>query len=201
MTRVSANPDAAASRPPTVRRGDAIDHWLGMFTRFLRLPVEQTRGIRDELDSHIRERVRDLMLAGLSEDEGVRRAIDELGEAAELAAHFHAAHRPNRRFTMGIAAIGVAAGAAVISIVALTQTPQPAPQAPAVTAHAEPHEPGRGVPVLREIPIISSLFTMQPAETRPPAKINFKADRPTVRQLAQQLAQASGLRLLLTAGD
>ena len=64
MTR-AATPSAAASvagpAQSPARRGDAIDQWLGMFTRFLRLPGEQSRAIKDELDSHMRERVRDLV--------------------------------------------------------------------------------------------------------------------------------------------
>jgi hypothetical protein len=150
-----------------------------MFTRFLRLPHEQSRAIKDELDSHMRERVRDLMLEGLSEDEGMRRAIDELGEAAELAAHFRAAHRPNRRMLMSIAAIGVAAGAAVISVVALTQQPSAAPSRATAAKNADPTrvrtdqfldevqvdfltkstDPrSTGVPVLRDLPLIGKMF-------------------------------------------
>ncbi|MFT3686010.1 MAG: permease prefix domain 1-containing protein [Phycisphaerales bacterium] len=192
---IQTTSDATKTAVKPVRRGDAIEQWLAMFARFLRLPREQTSAIRDELDSHMRERVRDLMLEGLSEDEGMRRAIDELGEAAELAAHFRAAHKPARRLAMSIAAIGVAAGAAVISVVALTnsQPPQSKPETVDVQVvskveptsrplvHAEPVERldpkafpddlevefatkldprsvGKGVPMLRDIPIVGSMF-------------------------------------------
>lgn len=208
--RATTLPEAAPSNP---NRGDAIDSWLGMFTKFLRLPSEQSRAIRDELDSHIRERVRDLMLAGLNEDEGVRRAIDELGEAAELAAHFRAAHRPNRRMLMSIAAIGVAAGAAVISVVALTQA-QPAAKAPeAAAVQAGSDKTMNGVPVLRDIPIVGTMFvakgggagagggmqagsTLQAADTH----LNLSLSNTTLRKASEAIASALGKRVSLQTG-
>ena len=225
MTR-AAQPPASTPAPTAVpgptpaRRGDAIDQWLGMFTRFLRLPHAQSKAIKDELDSHMRERVRDLMLEGLSEDEGMRRAIDELGEAAELAAHFRAAHLPNRRLAMSIAAFGVAAGAAVVSIVALSQSqPQPAAPAQPVVVSGVPLDPivveGKpltvenvrtveGVPMLKDIPIVGSLFVSgepKAGQSTPPVKINVKYDAPTIRAMAALLAEHAGKRLSLNAGE
>lgn len=213
----SSTPQNAAPRGATtapIRRGDAIDHWLGMFTRFLRLPTEQSRAIRDELDSHMRERVRDLMLEGLSEDEGMRRAIDELGEAAELAAHFRAAHRPNRRLAMSIAAIGVAAGAAVVSIVALTQVRAPAVQPEmkqetrAVGYDHRPQEgmdprAAQGVPMLSGLPLIGRMFVAQGASapTAGEPRINGKMAGVTLRQAAEVLAKEAGKKLAIETGD
>ncbi len=186
-----------------VRRGDAIDNWLGVFTRFLRLPGEQSRAIRDELDSHMRERVRDLMLEGMSEDEGMRRAIDELGEAADLASHFRAAHRPSRRTLMSIAAIGVAASAAVVSIVALFQSH--------VGARAgEPVQPSQATvqprpPILDEVPILTYRFVQ--SEAAPPvagptvpsqlaaAKISGSLKNTTLRGAAELIARETGKKL------
>lgn len=207
----SAQPPGAQA-PVPARRGDAIDLWLTVFARFLRMPGEQGRAIRDELDAHVRERVRDLMLEGLSEDEGTRRAIDELGEAADLAAHFRAAHRSPWRLTMSIAAIGVAASAAVLSIVALSQTGQP----PAATvmptgAGASPAvaggPAGEGVPVLREVPIVGTFFTQRDvspviATTRQPEqpgpRINLPAGEHQLRKVLETIAAAAGRRLVLS---
>lgn len=203
----------AASRPSARAgpgRGDAIEQWLVMFTRFLRLPSEQTRAIREELDSHIRDRARDLMLAGLSEDEGVRRAIDELGEAAELAAHFRAAHRPNRRMLMSIAAIGVAASAAVISVVALTQA-QPAAKAPeAAAVRAGSAKTLNGVPIVSDIPIVGTLFVSRaggsasgPQGSTPQGadpRITLSLSDTTLRKAVEAIASAQGKRVSLQAG-
>lgn len=103
---------------------DAISAWLDLFVRLLRFPEAERAGVREELESHLRERVRDLVLTDVSEVEAQRRAIAELGDAAELAQRYVAAKRtPTRRLVMN-GLVAVAAGAALItSLVAVNHAP------------------------------------------------------------------------------
>ncbi|MCB9845117.1 MAG: hypothetical protein H6811_03910 [Phycisphaeraceae bacterium] len=87
---------------------DAVALWLESLIRAMRLPRREAIEIRDELEGHLRERVRDLMLAGRDEPEAVHAAIRELGDAALLAQRYQAASRP-RRTMMKVGAIAVVA--------------------------------------------------------------------------------------------
>ena len=78
-------------------RADAIGVWLDLLVKLLRLPARECEAIRDELESHLRERVRDLVVAGTTEDDAVRVAVGELGDAASLAARYREARAYPRR--------------------------------------------------------------------------------------------------------
>lgn len=90
---------------------DSITAWLDVLVKLLRLPGPERAGVREELDTHLRERVRDLMVTGLSEVEASERAIAELGDMAGLAQRFNRAARPvarRRLMNLGmLAAVGV----------------------------------------------------------------------------------------------
>src|SRR5688572_13241848 len=104
----------------------AIDAWLNIFVRLLRLSEKQRTEIRSELQEHLRERTRDLMLAGHSEAKSVRIAIEELGETARLARSFESANRPHiRRWLMYSSMLGLTAAVFVTGAVVLTPDPQP----------------------------------------------------------------------------
>jgi hypothetical protein len=108
--------DASAER--------SIETWLNVLTPLLRLNEPARREIRDELEAHLRERVRDLMVAGTPEDKAVRAALDELGEAADLAERFRAADRyPRRRFLMNASIITVGLAAVGVGVIAVNTTP------------------------------------------------------------------------------
>jgi len=99
-----------------------VDAWLEVFSRFLRLPGAQKDAIREEMRSHLTDRVRDLMLGGAERDHAMRQAVSELGEAAELAEQFRHANRyPRRRLMMHGALIGLGA-AAVVAVAAVFST-------------------------------------------------------------------------------
>ena len=99
----------------------AIAAWLGVFVRLLRLSDVQRLAIRNELQEHLRERTRDLMLTGRTETEAVRLAIEELGETAQLARRFESANRPNtRRWLMYTSMLGFSAAIFITGSVVLT---------------------------------------------------------------------------------
>ncbi len=129
-TGVAAQPQAAS--PPTPASTDAIGAWLDRLLRLTRLPAPEAAELRDELDAHLRERVRDLMLAGNDEPDAIHKSISELGDLALLAQRYREASRtPRRRLTMNIALIAAAGAALGLSTAALRQAqpdrqPEPA---------------------------------------------------------------------------
>lgn len=126
-TAESARRDAGAGSgavlPEPLSQPDPIGSWLDVLTRLLRTTPSEARSIRDELDSHLRDRVRDIMLTGMDEVRATRDAIAELGDAADLASRYERASRnpTRRRFAMNIGLLGVAGAALVTSMVALQQ--------------------------------------------------------------------------------
>lgn len=105
------------------RTGDPIDTWLNLLASMLRLPPSRAREIRDELEDHLRTRVRDQLVEGVDEATAVRRAIEEVGEASAVAHRFRSAHRnPTRRILMHLSVIGVSACALALSIAAINAT-------------------------------------------------------------------------------
>jgi hypothetical protein len=100
----------------------AIDSWLDVLEKMLRLPGTQRAAIRDELAEHLRERVRDLTLAGIAEGQAVRVALGELGEAGALARRLHKANRwSRRRLLMNASLLGL--GAVVVTAGVVTMSP------------------------------------------------------------------------------
>jgi hypothetical protein len=87
-------------RPVTPSSKDSISGWLDVLTSMLSLNEPQRSQVRDEMEDHLRSRVDDLLITGLSEPEAVRVAVSELGETAELAQLISNAHQrttPRRR--------------------------------------------------------------------------------------------------------
>ncbi len=133
MIRRFAPPPTTATPPTPIERQDDIDatrsieSWLVVFGRLLQLPDATKQAIRDELDQHLRERVRDLVLAGTNETEALRLAIEELGSAADLAQRFKTANRPNRRrLIMHATIIGIGAASLVTAGMFVSSTGRPA---------------------------------------------------------------------------
>ncbi len=95
---------------------DPIAGWLDVLTRML--PARQAAEVREELEEHVRDRVRDLVLAGQDDTAATRTAIAELGDAAAVAQRFRdAARTPKRRLAMNLAVLGVAGAALMTSLV------------------------------------------------------------------------------------
>lgn len=86
---------------------DTTDSWLEIFSGLLHLPQKEKESIRDEIGSHLKERVRDLLLEGYNETNAIHAATRELGDAAELAKRFESVARGRtRRTTMHFAILG-----------------------------------------------------------------------------------------------
>ena len=97
---------------------DPIAQWLDVFTSLLALPAGESERIRDELEDHLRTRVDDLLILGMSEPEAVQKAVTELGETAQLARNFKAVRTHSRRRIAMHTALFAAAGLALTVSVA-----------------------------------------------------------------------------------
>lgn len=204
------HPPDGAPRPPSPPtpppRRDEIDAWLDSVITLLRLPAPTQAEIRDELESHLRERVRDLCLRGEPEGRALARAIDELDGAAALAARFTDAHRgTRRRNAMTFASLGIASTALGIASAVLFMQPSapapgpipgpvaetPAPAAAALPGAASARSAFRGVvapPVIDEfsVPGLEDLrLTLDAAEAPMGAVLN---------QLAGSLGRPAAVR-------
>lgn len=110
-----------ARRAPGGESATTADAWLDMLTALLDLPKGERAAIRDELAEHLRERTRDLMVAGAPEAEAARQAIEELGDAAGVARRFRfESGRKVRRSRMNIIAVGAAGLALATSVATFT---------------------------------------------------------------------------------
>ncbi|GAB5496255.1 MAG: hypothetical protein Phyf2KO_13350 [Phycisphaerales bacterium] len=118
---------------PKVRTSarDPITQWLDVLTKLLALPPAERERIRDELEDHLRMRVDDLTILGMSEPEAIEKAVAELGETAELAKRFKEARTSTRRRRLMHTTMFAAAGLA-LTIGAMNIIPASAP-APGVT--------------------------------------------------------------------
>jgi len=133
--------------PPdrSIEPSDAVGAWLGVFGQLLRLPSERSARVIEELECHLRERVRDLMVGGKGESEALSIAFREVGDAADLARRFHMVHRGTaRRRIMHLSIVGLSIGAAALGVVAVTSQPDPAPRVASATfslGESVPSEP------------------------------------------------------------
>jgi hypothetical protein len=102
----------------------SIDAWLNLLIRLTHLPQSRAKPIREELEEHLHERIRDLILDSHSPADAARLAIAELGDAAAVAARFrHSAHTATRRRIMNFVVASLALTGATLGIVAVTATP------------------------------------------------------------------------------
>lgn len=114
------NPARASGAPEPMRIGpepDTIGRWLDALALMRGIPRREFASLRVELEDHLRERVRELMVAGMKESEASTVAIKEVGDAASFARSYTSAvHSNRRRYSMAtaglvfVAAAGIAVG-------------------------------------------------------------------------------------------
>ncbi len=93
-----------------------FESYLRLLGRFLRLTPGQQAAIADELRDHLDARLDDLARAGVARDDAIRRALDEFGDAAQLADHFSRITRDRKKRLVMRCTLGtvVAAAAALV---------------------------------------------------------------------------------------
>lgn len=185
MKRTPLQPTEAEPVRPSTR--DPIGQWLEVFTSLLGLPASEADRIRDELEDHLRTRVDDLLILGLSEPEAVQRAVTELGETAQLAQNFRSVRTHSRRriamHTALFAAVGLALAVGVAGVLPRSGT---APTPPDGQSSADA--------------AAASLGTIEPVDAQPDVQsIVFQGDLEagTLGSALKALAEAANARLFV----
>lgn len=166
--------------PPTdPNADDRIGAWLDVFVHLLHVPPAEREAIRNELESHLRERARDLMLRGRSETEAAQQAIDELGVTAELASRYDQNARTRyRRLLMHLSMFGLVAITGVIASIALLTQPTSSGTTP-IHAFAEAS--------LQDAPL-------------PPLELSLMPDQ-SFRDFIDQVQAVNGVKLTIDYRD
>jgi len=133
---------------------DPIAQWLDVFTSLLALPAGESDRIRDELEDHLRTRVDDLLILGMSEPEAVQKAVTELGETAQLARNFKAVRTHSRRRIAMHTALFAAAGLALtVSVAGFLPRANTAPvTSPSAIVDAQPEDQNHRGMLDRDLP-------------------------------------------------
>lgn len=148
-SEVAASHDLKVEPAPTTIAG-----WLAMLSKML--PRAQAESVRDELEGHLTDRVRDLMVGGMTENEATRRAIEELGEAADMAARYRSLQtEPRRRLVMYGSIFAVCGAALALSITAISG------------GKIQPEKAQAGSEVAVKALLTDSLLRLQPEERAP----------------------------------
>lgn len=121
-------------------RDPAFEQYLETLSRLLKLSTRERAEIRRELAAHVEEFIEDQLAHGATREEAVRRAIEDFGDAAALAARFHHPDIRKRWLMRGTAA------AACVGFAVFTYTFLGGPSPKAATAGAA--NPAAGTQVL-----------------------------------------------------
>lgn len=104
--------------------------YLSLLSRFLKLNPTQRVEISDELRDHLEQRLEELSARGLSREQAIHTALEEFGDAAELAQHFTRAAQVRRRRLIMRCTYGTAAALAAGLLITAAFWPS-TPQGPA----------------------------------------------------------------------
>lgn len=111
MTRLGKQTDPVRPSVP-----DPVDAWLDVLVTMLAIPRADRQTVRDELEDHLRSRIDDLLIHGLSEPQALEKAVAELGETADLARQLSHAHKPPRTRRYAMHALIIALAGTVVAL-------------------------------------------------------------------------------------
>lgn len=147
--------EAFVPREASVHGADtppSIAAWLHALARRMNVPASERKAVCDELDAHLRQRVQELMMCGMSEAAATGGAIDELGDAEELAKRYTQAYtHPRRRRIMQIGMLGIAGAAVVTAIVTFNGPGSVIPSSAFQPAREEPPAALRDIKVTADL--------------------------------------------------
>ena len=63
-----------------------FETYLALLTRLLKVPPAQREDLAEEFRAHLEDRLEELLASGMEQDQAVRQAVGEFGDAAVLAA-------------------------------------------------------------------------------------------------------------------
>lgn len=134
MTRLNKPADPVRPSVP-----DPVDAWLDVLVAMLSIPKADRQRVRDELEDHLRSRIDDLLIHGLTEPQALQKAVAELGETADLARQLSHAHKPPRTRRYAMHALIIALAGTVVALGVNTMRPQAGlPAVAAVQSEAVP---------------------------------------------------------------
>ncbi|MFI4893609.1 MAG: permease prefix domain 1-containing protein [Phycisphaerales bacterium JB058] len=175
MTDAGTDTKAPASAPVKPSSRDPITQWLDVFTSLLSLPAGEVERIRDELEDHLRTRVDDLLILGMTEPEAVQKAVTELGETAQLAQNFKSVRIHSRRRIAMYTALFAAAGLALtVSVAGLLPGGQASP-----------------------VPASSAIVETQPEQAQDGSVLGHDLPEGTLGETLEMLAKAGDARLFV----
>ena len=125
MTRLKKPADPVKPSAP-----DPVDAWLDVLVAMLSIPKPDRQRVRDELEDHLRSRIDDLLIHGLTESQALQKAVAELGETADLARQLSHAHKPPRTRRYAMHALLIALTGTVVALGVNTMRPQASTPAP-----------------------------------------------------------------------
>ena len=103
-----------------------FENYLALVSRLMRLSRAQTALIRDELRDHLETRVSELTESGVDQNDAMRKALEEFGDATVLANHFQSVFQLNqRRWMMRFATFSIA-GTFLAAVLVMAMWPSPA---------------------------------------------------------------------------
>jgi hypothetical protein len=111
MTRLNKPTDTIRPSVP-----DPVDAWLDVLVAMLSIPKTDRQTVRDELEDHLRSRIDDLLIHGLTEPQALQKAVAELGETADLARQLSHAHKSPRTRRLAMHALIVALAGTVVAL-------------------------------------------------------------------------------------
>ncbi len=168
MTRTTK--PASPVRPSNA---DPVDAWLDVLVAMLSIPRADRQRVRDELEDHLRSRIDDLLIHGMTEPQALQKAVAELGETADLARQLTHAHRPprtRRRIMMHTALIAIAGSLTTWGVLAMKAGTPPVTSSVKLTdpAEAQPAEARKtlaikDMPFLEAFRAVTDSFSMLPA--------------------------------------
>jgi hypothetical protein len=93
-----------------------VDAWLDVLVTMLSIPKADRQTVRDELEDHLRSRIDDLLIHGLTQPQALEKAVAELGETADLARQLSHAHKPPRTRRYAMHALIIALTGTVVAL-------------------------------------------------------------------------------------
>lgn len=197
---VPHTPDATTNAAIAAHDGTPTDSilqtWLD--AAVAAVPISHRAPIRDEIEDHITERVRELTLAGENEHNALARALQEFGNPAVFTRDLARARRaPFRRLAMNSAIIAASGIALITSLVAITQ--------PAGTRHvageAYVPTPKPSAVLAEQSPPIEVPISLAEALERVAERAGLTLVARTAPLNEQGIDQTESLRVTLKAGD
>lgn len=178
-----------------------FDLYLSLLARMLRLTEAQKASIADELSDHLEERFHELVEAGVSREDAIRRALDDVGDAAGLANSFTHLSRQSRRRRLMRISVSSAVVLLLAAWSAVTFWPQQPGGMPGKLVVAQAEQPSAVPPSTSSVPPANAdaIRCVDPRRFLPEGLKNVVREERkdiTLKNLVQLIRKEAGLDCL-----